>query len=693
MEVWEGKERKKDKVMYSLILFIPLLGFLYASLLGFYFGREGISLLVCGGQIIALAIAAFIYYEIVLCRSVVVIQWGDWIALDVYVVTFGLLFDSLTCTMLLLILVISTAVHIYSLGYMAEDPYLTRFLGYLSLFTFFMIFLVTADNFLQMFIGWEGVGLCSYLLINFWHKRLLANKAAIKAMVINRMADIFFMFAIILIWLTFKTVDFVVVFELVPFMLQEKILFLGFWVAKIDLICFFLFIGAVGKSAQLGLHLWLPDAMEGPTPVSALLHAATMVTAGIFLLLRCSPMFEFSPKVLFFVALVGVLTAWFFSLIGAFQYDIKKIIAYSTCSQLGYMFFSCGISNYQLAIFHLFNHGFFKALLFLSAGSVIHALFGEQDIRRMGGLVNYLPFTFFCFLVGSLALAGFPFLTGFYSKDLILELSAGRYLVDGNFIFFLSSSAAFFTAFYSTRLIFFVFFHEPNYYRIFDEKIQENGWEMSAVLAVLCFLSIFAGYIFSEAFVGWGTYTWVNALEQLPGEHLWVHSAVTAPTVKNIPLVCSFSAVLCFFGFEYLVVKEFACLPPAYGNALRAFWERSYWLSPLFYFAGFFNAYFNGLFEAFFSTSYKFNTKILDKGFWELFGPKGLAELFWDYSYYLIVTPRYVLFFIFILFFLALAMFIHVLLSWKFVFVFIARQYGLFMLVLFLFLLDLLLED
>lgn len=263
----------------------------------------------------------------------------------------------------------------------------------------------------------------------------------------------------------------------------------------------------MGKSAQLGLHLWLPDAMEGPTPVSALLHAATMVTAGIFLVLRSSPLFEYSPRVLFFVALFGVFTAWFFSIVGAFQYDIKKVIAYSTCSQLGYMFFSCGISNYHFAIFHLFNHAFFKALLFLSAGSVIHALFGEQDIRKMGALVNYLPFTFFCFLVGSLALAGFPFLTGFYSKDLILELSASRYLVDGNFIFFLSSSAAFFTAFYSTRLLFFVFFHEPNFYRILAGRIEENGLAMSGVLVALCLLSIFAGFCFSEIFVGWGSYT------------------------------------------------------------------------------------------------------------------------------------------------------------------------------------------
>lgn len=321
-------------------------------------------------------------------------------------------------------------------------------------------------------------------------------------MIVNRIADIFFLFGIIFILITFKTLDCLIVFDLVHFMVEEGVVFLGFYWKKIDLICIFLLIGAVGKSAQLGMHVWLPDAMEGPTPVSALLHAATMVTAGVFLVVRCSPLFEYSPFTLSIAALLGAFTAWYFSLIGFFHFDIKKIIAFSTCSQLGYMFFSCGISNYQFAMFHLFNHAFFKALLFLSAGSVIHALSGEQDIRRMGGLINLLPFTYVCFLIGSLALAGFPFLAGFYSKDVILELAHGRYVIDGSFLYTLMISSAFFTSLYSTRLLFYVFFFKNNMYRIVALHVKENEMEMSIVMSILCVLSIFVGYFFSDAFMG-----------------------------------------------------------------------------------------------------------------------------------------------------------------------------------------------
>lgn len=601
--------------------------------------------------------------------------------MDIFRVTFGFLFDSLTCTMLLIIIVISTAVHFYSLGYMSMDPHLTRFLAYLSLFTFFMEFLVASDNFLQMFIGWEGVGLCSYLLINFWHTRLAANKAALKAMAINRLADIFFMFGIILIFSTFKTLDFVVVFAVAPFMLQEHLLFLGFWLQKIDLICFFLFIGAVGKSAQLGLHVWLPDAMEGPTPVSALLHAATMVTAGIFLVLRCSPLFEHSPSILFFISIVGALTACFFSLLGAFQYDIKKIVAYSTCSQLGYMFFSCGLSNYQLALFHLCNHAFFKALLFLSAGAVIHALGGEQDIRKMGALVNFLPFTFFCFLVGSLALIGFPFLTGFYSKDLILELTYSRYLIDGNFIYWLSSFAAFFTALYSARLLFFVFFHEANFYRALAKHIHEGDFYMSSVLAFLCFLSIFAGYLLSEGFLGWGTYYWSTSLYVLPKNFTLVEASYSTPLVKNMPFFSSLAGVLFFFLYEYFFV-----------NSMRGrFLRRLYWLSPFFFYAGFFNAFFNAIFINLFRSSYTYNTKILDKGFLELFGPHGLRSLFWELCNQLLVLPPFMIFLNVLAFFIILVLSITgvFLYDYESTLLFIGDNFDLFMFIMTLFFFDL----
>jgi proton-translocating NADH-quinone oxidoreductase chain L len=321
-------------------------------------------------------------------------------------------------------------------------------------------------------------------------------------MIVNRVADVLFVIGIILIFLTFKTTDFIIIFDMVHFILDEKIFFLGFFLKKINIISFFLLIGGLGKSAQIIFHTWLPDAMEGPTPVSALLHAATMVTAGVFLLIRCSFIFEYSPSILILASLFGGITSFFTAIISTFQYDIKKVIAYSTCSQLGYMFFSCGLSNYQVAIFHLFNHAFFKALLFLSAGSVIHALADEQDMRRMGGLVNFLPFTYFCMFLGSLAIMGFPFLTGFYSKDLLLELAYIRFIIDGFFIYLLGVSAAFFTSVYSIRLLIFVFLSRPNLFRAVAEKLHESNITMSFSMFVLSFCSIFIGYLFSDAIIG-----------------------------------------------------------------------------------------------------------------------------------------------------------------------------------------------
>lgn len=299
------------------------------------------------------------------------IKLYDWVVLGELNLSIGFLFDSLTSLMLIIITLISLFVQIYSIEYMSHDPYLPSFMSYLSLFTFFMLILVAADNFLLLFLGWEGVGVCSYILINFWYTRILANKAALKAMIMNRIADVFFIFALVLLILYFKSVNYILIFHLMPFFLNEIISFFGFNLKLIDVIAFFILIGAIGKSAQIGLHTWLPDAMEGPTPVSALLHAATMVTGGVFLVIRCSPIFEYSNIILCLMTLIGGITAFFCALIAIYQYDIKKVIAYSTCSQLGYMFFSCGLSNYHLAIFHLFNHAFFKALLFLGAGSII----------------------------------------------------------------------------------------------------------------------------------------------------------------------------------------------------------------------------------------------------------------------------------------------------------------------------------
>lgn len=337
--------------------------------------------------------------------------------------------------MLLVVTTISSCVHIYSISYMAEDPHIPRFMSLLSFFTFCMLLLITADNLLVLFVGWEGVGICSYLLINFWHTRVEANKSSIKAIIMNRFGDIGIILAICLSFFVFKSVNFATIFPLVPYFYGMSFIFLGHKFILLDLLCGFLFIGVIGKSAQIGLHTWLPDAMEGPTPVSALIHAATMVTAGVFLLIRCSPIFEFSPTILMLICLVGSLTTFFAATAGMLQHDIKKVIAFSTCSQLGYMVFACGLSAYNLSLFHLYTHAFFKALLFLSAGAIIHGLYNEQDIRRMGGLIYIMPLTYIFFLIGSLALIGFPFLSGFYSKDAILETAFITLHIKGTFTF------------------------------------------------------------------------------------------------------------------------------------------------------------------------------------------------------------------------------------------------------------------
>ena len=423
----------------------------------------------------------------------------------------GFLFDSVSSVMLVIITSISFFVYIYSISYMSEDPYISRFMSYLSLFTFFMIILVTADNFLQLYAGWEGVGLCSYLLINFWFTRVLANKAALKAMIMNRIADIFFMFGLVLIFLVFKTTDFVIVFNLIPFILEDSTFFLVKSYKTIDLIAFFLFVGSIGKSAQIGFHTWLPDAMEGPTPVSALLHAATMVTAGIFLIIRCSFFFEFSENTLSLIFLFGSVTTFFSGFVALFQFDIKKVIAYSTCSQLGYMFISCGLSNYSVALFHLFNHAFFKALLFLSAGYIIHAFSDEQDMRKYGGyLLKIMPFTYFCFFLGSLAIMGFPFLTGFYSKEVIIEFAQKSYIIDSGFLYIISIASASLTGFYSWRLLFFCFLnpsinaHKPTYTLFLNNKVEFKDLMFYSMLS-LAICSIIFGFLFSDIMINLGT--------------------------------------------------------------------------------------------------------------------------------------------------------------------------------------------
>ena len=448
--------------------------------------------------------------------------------------------------MLLVVLSISLLVHLYSAGYMAEDPHRPRFFAYLSLFTFFMLLLVAAPNLPQLFVGWEGVGVCSYLLISFWFTRRQAAKSALKALVVNRVGDLGFIGAMALLYGEVGTLDLATLFALAPSLASANLAILGYSVSLPTAVGLLLLLAAAGKSAQLGLHSWLPDAMEGPTPVSALIHAATMVTAGIFLLMRCSPLLELSPTALGVLALLGSLTALFGATTGLFQNDLKRVVAYSTCSQLGYMAFACGLSAFSLSAFHLSNHAFFKALLFLGSGAVIHACADEQDMRRLGGLARLLPFTYSAMLVGSLSLAGFPFLSGFYSKDLILEAALASPSPLAPFAYGLGALSAFFTAFYSLRLLHFTFLSPPrgpgSTYR--GAGSQEAAGPMLGALLPLAVASIFIGYLSRELLVGAGTPFWGNSLAPAPA-HLGQDWSEFLPLpLKLLPLVLSLGGAL-----------------------------------------------------------------------------------------------------------------------------------------------------
>tara|TARA_B100000686_G_C16737981_1_gene944817 strand:- start:235 stop:1833 length:1599 start_codon:yes stop_codon:yes gene_type:complete len=395
---------------------------------------------------------------------------------------------------------------------MSHDPHKTRFISYLSLFTFAMLTLVTADNFLQLFFGWEGVGLCSYLLIGFWYKKSSANAAAIKAFIVNRVGDFAFAIGIFLIFFFYGTVDYNEVFQKTPLFAEKQIIFLGIEFNLITLICLLLFFGSMGKSAQIFLHTWLPDAMEGPTPVSALIHAATMVTAGVFLVVRCSPIFEYSQVALNVVAIVGMMTAFFAASVALVQNDIKKIIAYSTCSQLGYMFFAAGIGAYHVAIFHLFTHAFFKALLFLGAGCVIHSFREEQNINLMGGVWKKIPYTYALMIVGTLALTGFPFFSGYYSKDAIIEFSYLKGSTIGYYAATVGIITALLTAIYSWRLIFKVFHGKYNNSKNRVGSIQESSLIMIIPSFLLALGAIGTGLLFKEIFIGSETDFWNNSI-------------------------------------------------------------------------------------------------------------------------------------------------------------------------------------
>jgi NADH-quinone oxidoreductase subunit L len=487
--------------MAYLIVFLPLIG----AILGFTFkflGDRYSEVITTLLLFLSAIFSIIIFYNGIVFGEYENLKIIQWISSGNLKVNWSINIDPLSSIMLVVVTSVSSLVHLYSVGYMSHDPNKPRFMAYLSLFTFAMLMLVVSDNFLQLFFGWEGVGLCSYLLIGFWYKKNSANNAAIKAFLVNRVGDFGLAIGIFLIFNYFGTINYDEVFVKVAEKSITEISFLGLNVNLITLISLTLFIGAMGKSAQFLFHTWLPDAMEGPTPVSALIHAATMVTAGVFLVVRCSPIFEYSETALNFIAVIGMITAVFAASVALVQNDIKKIIAYSTCSQLGYMFFAAGIGAYHVAIFHLFTHAFFKALLFLGAGSVIHAFKDEQDIRKMGGVWKKIPYTWVLMLIGTLALTGFPFLSGFYSKDAIIEFAYFKNSSVGNYAMTIGVITAFLTSIYSWRLFFKTFHGKYNNLDLPIEKTHESPMVMLIPLIFLSLGALFAGYAFKELLIG-----------------------------------------------------------------------------------------------------------------------------------------------------------------------------------------------
>ena len=530
-----------------LIIFLPLIGSIISGFFGNFLGSRNSEILTSLLVSISSFFSFLIFYKVFSQNYTNNLNILTWINSGTFNVNWSINIDALSSVMLVVVTLVSSLVHIYSIGYMSHDPHKQRFMSYLSLFTFSMLMLVTSDNFLQLFFGWEGVGLCSYFLIGFWFKKESANAAAIKAFVVNRVGDFGFALGIFLIFYLFGTFNYTEVFELIPQSLEKDLSFLGININAIDLVCILLFIGAMGKSAQIFLHTWLPDAMEGPTPVSALIHAATMVTAGVFLVVRCSPIYEYSPFALNIITVVGMSTAFFAATVALVQDDIKKIIAYSTCSQLGYMFFAAGVGAYNVAMFHLFTHAFFKALLFLGSGSVIHSFKDEQNINLMGGVWKKIPYTWVLMIIGTLALTGFPFLSGFYSKDAIIEFAYLRGNTAGYFAAGIGIFTALLTSIYSWRLLFKTFHGNYNNQKLKITSMHESPMVMIIPLIILAIGAIFSGFLFKDLFIGAESSSnfWKNSiffLEPLSRDHppSWFILLTPILVILSIPIAYYF---------------------------------------------------------------------------------------------------------------------------------------------------------
>ncbi len=565
--------------MTVALVFLPLLGAIIAGALAFVrhedkHAKHGTDALAqritCGALLTSMVLAILVFWNVAVKGNAHTVEVLHWISSGGFQVSWALKVDTLTAVMMLVVTVVSAMVHVYSIGYMHHDGSIPRFMAYLNLFTFFMLMLVTADNLVQMFFGWEGVGLASYLLIGFWYDRPSANAAAIKAFVVNRVGDFGFTLGIFATFVLFGSVHLDTIFAAAPAHANTMLQVYGTELHALTLICLLLFVGAMGKSAQIGLHTWLPDAMEGPTPVSALIHAATMVTAGVFMVARCSPLFEQSDAALTMVTVVGGLTAIFAATVACTQNDIKRVIAYSTCSQLGYMFFACGVSAYTAGIFHLMTHAFFKALLFLGSGSVIHAMSDEQDMRKMGGLWKLIPVTYALMWIGNLALAGIWPFAGYFSKDFILESAFASHTFVGTLAFWLGIAAAFLTAFYSWRLLIMTFHGKPRGDDSVVARVHESPKVMLIPMMVLAVGAVFAGLVAYEPMVGhhWDDF-WRGSIVIL-GIHPAVEHAHDVPTwVKLAPLVVGLAGI----GLAYLLYMFTSGIPAMLASRFRAVYE------------------------------------------------------------------------------------------------------------------------
>jgi len=596
--------------MYLTILILPLLGSFVSGFLGRKIGVTGSHIITCTCLILSSILATIAFYEVGLSSSPVIVSLFNWIDSEYMIISWEFLFDQLTVSMFIPVLYISSLIHIFSTDYMAEDPHNQRFFSYLSLFTFFMLILVSGANFFVMFVGWEGIGIVSYLLINFWFTRIQANKAAILALTMNRVGDMGLSIGYFALFALFGSLDYATIFSIVPFMNETAITIIGL----------LLLTGAMAKSAQIPLHSWLPGSMEGPTPVSALIHAATLVTAGLYLLLRSSPLLEYSSTALLIITLTGATTAFFAATCGLVQNDLKRIIAFSTISQLGYMVMAVGLSQYNVALMHVVNHAFFKALLFLGAGAVIHSFSDQQDIRRLGGLIKFLPFTYTTMLVGSLSLLATPWLTGFYSKDLIIELAYGQYSFSGTYAFILGSITAGLTAFYSFRLICLVFLIVPNGPKQSYLNTHEANNKVIIPLFLLALFSIFFGFIFSDLFVGMASDFFSNAIFIKPNNISLIEAEFSLPLlIKLLPALLSFfGASLAIFLYHISPTFIIDLTDNLIGQKFYTFFNGKYFFDIIYN-----NYIINKGLELGYSIS-----KVLDRGIIEMVGPYGLSQTF-----------------------------------------------------------------